>query len=625
MRNIMIRNRLLSIFLTVAILLTLFGGVSLPATAEDSTDQQSNQNEETSGKTYSYPALFAPEQGKDGFSYYTGVSVDTLQPATYKNNIWVDAAPLNNAGEAFQMAGNGAIVPGNGKIAALGFKVPEDGVLSADVVFDKIGNDDPDISRWENAYANGIILSVIHKKADGQVELYSKEVKTFLFARNMVAFHIPETAVKQGDELLFAFDSNPLSADTGSTGKASNWKDGGYLDLTIYMSESEETLAVGQYDYTNATAHSWPGAWVGDATKVSEVPAKFTQGTGGFSHYITAPRWNSTTWNTFDPIKDNYIYLNDSYLTMSNGVPASNGLTTYIPRYFALGANGYFCPGQWGEYAVISYTAEKDGTLLLDWQITNQPGANQTEIWHMLGYQLHIYKNTEKIYTKPISNTANADVYNINLAVDVKAGDVLYFAVDPDNGEVAGAANGTYDWTGYGIDWSDNGTMDLSILAVEKNPEKPDAPILSTDATLHSLAVSGVTLSPEFDPSELSYAATVNTNTAEITLTASCEAKARRYVNDALTASGNPINVRLAIGANTVKIKVVAEDSANAFLLHLFSDSCETISSQTRIINTLFEVYAVHSILRHNKFPPINFFAWLSMLIDVITFNILIT
>ena len=236
----------------------MFSGVSIPAKAADESARRNDQRATSPSQTYAYPALFGDEQGENGFSYYTGVSIDTLEPAVYDGDRWLDAAPLNAAGEAFQIVGNGGIVPGNGKVAALGFTIPEDGILSADVIFDKNGNDDPDISRWENAYANGIILSVIHKKADGQEVLYSKEVKTLLFAQNKIAFHIPETAVSQGDELLLVFDSNALSDETGSTGTASNWKDGGYLGMSIHMAKEGYTLPVGQYDYSNATWLCYP-------------------------------------------------------------------------------------------------------------------------------------------------------------------------------------------------------------------------------------------------------------------------------------------------------------------------------------------------------------------------------
>ena len=577
MRKTKVSHRLLSLALTLALFVSMFGGVTIPTSAEGNASQQSNQSTTIKGKTYSYPALFGDEQGENGFSYYTGVSVDALEPAVYQNNVWTDAAPLNTAGEAFQMAGNGAIVPGNGKVAALGYKITEDGVLSADVIYTKVGNDDIDISRWENAYANGVILSVIHKKADGQVELYTKEVKTLLFARNKVAFQIPETAVAQGDEILFVIDSNPLGQETGSTGTASNWKDGGYLDLTIHMTEEGHNLPVGKYDLTNATAHSWPGAWVGEATKVSEVPAQFAHGTDGFSHYISAPRWNGSTWNTgFDPIKDNFIYLNNSYTMLSNGTPTSNGLTTHIPRYFNLAANGYFCPGQYGENAVVSYTAEEDGTLILDWKITNEPGANQTEVWHMLGYQVHIYKNTEKIYTKAISNTATKDVHEIKLDVDVVAGDKLYFAIDPDNGEMAGAADGSYNWTGYGIDWSDNGYMDLSILAVEKNAERSD------DSSLSSIEVDGNAV-PNFNSDVFHYSAPAAETADKVAVkVATNHIGATILINGEAAESGVAFDVTgLQTGLNTVEIEVVAEDGLTMTVYQL-DVVCQAESSEPK-------------------------------------------
>ena len=95
-----------------------------------------------------------------------------------------------------------------------------------------------------------------------------------------------------------------------------------------------------------------------------------------------------------------------------------------------------------------------------------------------------------------------------------------------------------------------------------------DAPVLSGDATLSGLTVSPGTLAPTFASGTADYTASVGYGVTQMTVTptknvASSSVSfldgADSALTDADSASGHQVN--LAVGANTIKVKVTAEDS----------------------------------------------------------------
>lgn len=81
---------------------------------------------------------------------------------------------------------------------------------------------------------------------------------------------------------------------------------------------------------------------------------------------------------------------------------------------------------------------------------------------------------------------------------------------------------------------------------------------LSSDATLSSLLVSGLSLSPVFSSEVNSYGASIANNINEITIDATqTDNKASVTIND---IPGNSLNVNLSDGENIIQVKVIAED-----------------------------------------------------------------
>lgn len=83
----------------------------------------------------------------------------------------------------------------------------------------------------------------------------------------------------------------------------------------------------------------------------------------------------------------------------------------------------------------------------------------------------------------------------------------------------------------------------------------------SADADLIHLAISQGTLSPVFNRGTLSYAANVGytVTNADVTATVS-DAASTLTIEGAAAASGMPLNVPLAVGANTIDVVVAAQD-----------------------------------------------------------------
>ncbi len=84
----------------------------------------------------------------------------------------------------------------------------------------------------------------------------------------------------------------------------------------------------------------------------------------------------------------------------------------------------------------------------------------------------------------------------------------------------------------------------------------PAPPVLSNDASLSSIGVTGVTLDAPFNSSTLNYAATVDSATGSVEITAATtDARAIFTINGASNTS-----IPLAVGDNTISIVVTAEN-----------------------------------------------------------------
>ena len=111
-------------------------------------------------------------------------------------------------------------------------------------------------------------------------------------------------------------------------------------------------------------------------------------------------------------------------------------------------------------------------------------------------------------------------------------------------------------WTGVDIDWRDG-----QSLAVRLTAQSADA--VPADASLKSLTVSGVELSPGFDPGELVYRAVVGSGTESVTVSASAN-------DDSATLSLEPETdadpdaadhqVAVPFGETLIGVTVTAED-----------------------------------------------------------------
>jgi hypothetical protein len=88
----------------------------------------------------------------------------------------------------------------------------------------------------------------------------------------------------------------------------------------------------------------------------------------------------------------------------------------------------------------------------------------------------------------------------------------------------------------------------------------------STDSGLQALALSGITLSPAFDPAVHSYSATTVLSATTVTLTPATGATATCVLDRVLIPCGV---VPLALGVNTIEIELLAEDTVSSTMTTL--------------------------------------------------------
>ena len=103
--------------------------------------------------------------------------------------------------------------------------------------------------------------------------------------------------------------------------------------------------------------------------------------------------------------------------------------------------------------------------------------------------------------------------------------------------------------------------VNLTISGASVTPPPPPATI-STNANLSNLTLSSGTLNPVFAASTTSYTASVSNATSAITLTPTvAESNATVTVNNTSVTSGSVSGpVSLAVGSNTITVKVTAQD-----------------------------------------------------------------
>ena len=108
---------------------------------------------------------------------------------------------------------------------------------------------------------------------------------------------------------------------------------------------------------------------------------------------------------------------------------------------------------------------------------------------------------------------------------------------------------------------AEDGNISETYTVTVTRAEAP-APQLSADATLRTLALSGVTL--EFDPATINYAAEVGNGVAETAVTPAVNGDGATYVLQLNGVEDPDGTVELAVGENVVAVVVTAEDGETA-------------------------------------------------------------
>ena len=165
--------------------------------------------------------------------------------------------------------------------------------------------------------------------------------------------------------------------------------------------------------------------------------------------------------------------------------------------------------------------------------------------------------NNELLFFSLTSSLTAGDRAALELHVDGSGASFDFIAANHNPSEH------NYIWTGTGLDWFGTPTVTLRLRAATE-----------TDATLRALDVTrsggvNVPLQPTFAPNETGYTASVANGVDEVTVAATANvADATVEYLDAGgaaiddTDTGTPgLEVALEVGANTVRVKVTAEDT----------------------------------------------------------------
>ena len=97
-------------------------------------------------------------------------------------------------------------------------------------------------------------------------------------------------------------------------------------------------------------------------------------------------------------------------------------------------------------------------------------------------------------------------------------------------------------------------------------PEGTEQPVLSSDANLSTLTITGITLTPAFTPSTTSYSGAAGNSIVSVLVTARpADQRARVTVNGTqVSNTGTAPALPLAIGPNTITILVTAENGTSS-------------------------------------------------------------
>ena len=174
------------------------------------------------------------------------------------------------------------------------------------------------------------------------------------------------------------------------------------------------------------------------------------------------------------------------------------------------------------------------------------------EVW-----QVYV-ENSEDLLLSLSNSVATTDRPALRLHA---CGDAFDLADGPLN------SSGQHEWRNSGLDWSDAYKVTLALSA-------------SPDASLDGLAANGTSV-PGFASNDYDYAVTVSNATTRITVEPTVAERgalvtfldgADAALADADTAT-DVFDVDLAVGANTVKVRVVSGDRANTLTLRRDGDA----------------------------------------------------
>ena len=282
------------------------------------------------------------------------------------------------------------VEPGQGRNAAYKWVVAKDGTINVSGEYVKFANS-------EDPSANGTCMRIFLN--GGEVKWFGGTIQGNFDEERSVSFD--ETLeVKAGDELIFAIDPDGNDA-----------YDGGRLSVTIKDAEEEP-----EPDRTNNTV----------------LLDDFSGEQGKNGWYYGMCDWDSANYSDLEYDAENERYYN-------NGKPELK--------------KDFVEPGQ-GRNAAYKWVVAKDGTINVSGEYvkfanSEDPSANGTCMRIFLnGGEVKWYGGTIQ------GNFADERSVSFNETLDVKAGDELIFAIDPD-----------------GSDALDGGRLSVTIKDAEGEPE----------------------------------------------------------------------------------------------------------------------------------------------------------
>ncbi len=214
-------------------------------------------------------------------------------------------------------------------------------------------------------------------------------------------------------------------------------------------------------------------------------------------------------------------------------------------------------------------TAMKTYTVTVTRQASNDATLSGLSLSN--GTLSPMFSSTQPDYTATVGNTG-PQIITVTPATNHAGATVAY--LDADDVPLADADTASADT--FEVDLTVGETVVKVKVTAENGTATETYTVTitrqaSNDATLSGLSLSDGTLSPAFSPEHTSYAATVEDTVVRVTVTPETNHAGAtiEYLDaddmalaDADTASADAFEVDLAVGANVVKVKVTAEDSA---------------------------------------------------------------